>query len=304
MHVRRIVKAGQSSYTVSLPKDWIDKNKLKKGDAVYINSKSDKELVISLEQSSQVLTNNKETIINVDKKSIPSIQREITSAYVNGNNAIILSGDELASKAGDVRKLIHDFVALEVTEQTSKRVTAHNLLDLKEVSVDKTLRRIDMIIRSMFQDVPNAFSNPALRSNISFMDHDVNRLYFLLFRITKMGLKDHLIVNELNLSYHGLFESWNLCLNLENLSDIINNVCSFNVKPSSDFKKVVSSLESCYLDAMKAYYNKDKALADVVASRRIDVLKIIDCLSKDFVEPLKSALTAITNIARITIDSE
>ncbi len=304
MHVRRIVKAGQSSYTISLPKDWIDKNKLKKGDPVYIKSKSDKELIISLEQSSSSLVSNKEVFIDVDKKNVSSIQREITSAYVNGGNSIVLSGDELASKSGELRRLIHDFVALEVTEQTSKRMIANNLLDLKEVSVDKTLRRMDMVIRSMLQDIPNVSSNVALKENISFMDQDVNRLYFLLFRLTKMGLRDHLVVNELNLSYHDLFESWNLCLNLENLSDILNNVCSLNAKPSSDFKKVVSSLESCYLDAMKAYYNKDKTLADNVALKRNDVVRLIDSLPRDLIEPLKSALTSITNIARITIDRE
>ena len=47
MHIRRLVKAGHASHTVSLPKSWLKKNNLSRGDTIYITEKSDKELAVS-----------------------------------------------------------------------------------------------------------------------------------------------------------------------------------------------------------------------------------------------------------------
>ncbi len=35
MHIRKLVKSGAASHTLSLPKDWLEKNKLKKGSLLY-----------------------------------------------------------------------------------------------------------------------------------------------------------------------------------------------------------------------------------------------------------------------------
>ena len=47
MHARKLVKAGSASHTVSLPKSWLEKNMLKKGDTIFIIEKSDSELTIN-----------------------------------------------------------------------------------------------------------------------------------------------------------------------------------------------------------------------------------------------------------------
>ena len=46
LEIRRLVKSGAASHTISLPKNWLDKNKLNKGDILYINEKSDRELTL------------------------------------------------------------------------------------------------------------------------------------------------------------------------------------------------------------------------------------------------------------------
>ena len=60
MNIRRLVKSGTASHTISLPKDWINKNKLKKGDLLYINEK------------------NNELTISSETKELPIAQKEIS----------------------------------------------------------------------------------------------------------------------------------------------------------------------------------------------------------------------------------
>ena len=46
MQIRKLVKSGAASHTISLPIDWVNKNKLNKGDLLYIQEKNN-ELIVS-----------------------------------------------------------------------------------------------------------------------------------------------------------------------------------------------------------------------------------------------------------------
>ena len=48
MDFRRIIAFGKSSHVVSLPKSWLNENKLKKGDLVYLEQDFDKLVIICL----------------------------------------------------------------------------------------------------------------------------------------------------------------------------------------------------------------------------------------------------------------
>ena len=176
MHIRRLVKAGPASHTVSLPKKWIEKNNLKKGHNVYLIEKSDRELVITPEQGQEQEAEPKEITINIDKKELDTIQREITSAYVNNYNTITIFGESLAEKVKQIRKMLHDFVALEISEQTAKSIIAKDLLNLKEISVEKTVKRMDMIVRTMLKDIAEGVEDKKFNYE---KDYHFNLQYFL-----------------------------------------------------------------------------------------------------------------------------
>lgn len=306
MHIRRIVKAGQASHTVSLPKEWLDKNKLKKGDTVYIHEKSDKELLVTLELSSQKPIEKKEIVINVDKKEISTIQREITSAYINNYSSINLIGDSIASKTQDLRKILHDFVALEIAEQSSKHILAQNLLNHKEVPVDKTIKRMDMILRSMIQDISQNAENSEVMQTVNFRDFDINKIYFLISRLLKTALNNSSMAQDFNLNNSQIVDTWFLCSNIEGISDCCKNICSLKLKKEeiNSLKKTFTKVEEIYTEVMKSYYNKDKSLADNVAKKREELIKETEKLNPTVSENIKQISNLITNIARIVIDHE
>src|SRR3989344_3494256 len=77
MDIRKLVKSGAASHTISLPIDWITKNKLKKGDTLYLEE-TNNELKISA-QNNQQKQNTKEISIEVDNKEISTIRRQTIS---------------------------------------------------------------------------------------------------------------------------------------------------------------------------------------------------------------------------------
>ena len=46
MNSRKIIKLGHSSYVVSVPKNWVKKNKLSKGDRILVRENGDNELIL------------------------------------------------------------------------------------------------------------------------------------------------------------------------------------------------------------------------------------------------------------------
>ncbi len=306
MIIRRLVKAGQASHTISLPKEWLDRHKLKKGDLVYLYEKGDKELTITPESKADEQVPQKEITIPVDDKELSTIQREITSAYINNYNTIILNGQSVTRLTKDIRKMLHDFVALEVADQTTNSIVAKDLLNLKEISIDKTLRRMDMLVRSMIQDGIGSLDNAELAQSVFVRDYEVNRAYFLLMRLLKSSLRNKQIADFFQLSNDKVLSYYYLTINLENYADCAKQLADYLVKEKKKdkIKGVLQKVEKSYLDVMKAYFTRDKKVADGVALQRENLLKEAGELPPGVSELFRTMVTLTNNVARLVIDEE
>ncbi len=305
---RKLVKAGPSSHTIALPKEWVEKNKLRKGDVVYVDSLGDQELRITTTLHNQQQKTDRESILDITGKTIDSIQRLLTSAYVNNYNTIILTGEDIEKKTADIRMIVQDFVALEITDQSSKRITIKDLLNPREVSVEKTIRRMDMIVRSLFEDL----KTPTPKG-LHFQDRDINRLYFLLLRTLKSSLRSQEIAKELALLPVQSLVLWQIATQLENIADALTHIAQLihNLKPKEKtVEEIISHVGTLFTEVMAAYYQGEAAKADLLAKKRHELenqLCTLPGMSKEFGEILQETRTMITHvctIAKIVIDKE
>ncbi len=295
MATRKLVKAGQSSLVVSLPKSWIDKNKLTSGVSVSVSEHHDGSIIISPNERS-VEKPVREITLDTNGKTLETIQREITSAYLNNYNKMHIIGKGVGLYPTEIRKIVHDFVAVEITEQTADKITATDLLNKSEVSVDKTLRRMDMTVRSMMID---AFTEP-----ISIRDYDVNRMYFLLNKLLKEAVQDTLAAKELNVNAGEILSIWNLCIQIESLADNTIELAELfkTVKSGKDnVKNVHKLLTTKYTQAMTAYFSDNKSAESILQSRA-DVMSEIAKTPAGVKEILSNMLTNVLNIARSALD--
>src|SRR3989338_2184617 len=155
MDFRKLIGFGKNSFVISLPKAWVQKNKLKKGDPIYIEENDGD---IRLYPSSMEEGDAKETTIDVDGKSIKEIKRELVPAYINNFTTITLTGKELKKRAKQIRNIIQDLVALEIIEETSEKVIAKSFLNVKDLSIKDLIRKMDIITRAMISDSRLAIS--------------------------------------------------------------------------------------------------------------------------------------------------
>ena len=295
MTERKLVKAGSTSLVVSLPKSWVDKNKLSAGMPVAVAEHHDGSIIVTVSER-KIEKPLKEITISTDGKTIETIQREITSAYLNNYSKMNIVGKNLGKFSTTIRKIVHDFVAVEITDQTADKITASDLLNKSEVSVDKTLRRMDMTVRSMMID---AFTQP-----ISIRDYDVNRMYFLLNKLLKEAVQDTVAAKELKVNASEILGIWNLCVQIEALADNTIELASLfkTVKTGKEaVKNVHKTLTSKYTQAMTAYFSHNKD-AETILQSRTEMMKEISKTPAGVKEILSNMLTNVLNIARSALD--
>ncbi|MBI2146704.1 phosphate uptake regulator PhoU [Candidatus Woesearchaeota archaeon] len=312
MDYRKLISFGKSSYVVSLPKTWVTQNKLKKGDLIYFEE-NNQSLVLN-HQNTIKKSENKEIIIPVNGKSVRRLQREIISAYIKDYKSIVLTGEEVKDKAKEIQSTIQNLMALEVMEQTSKRIVAKDFLDMNNISIFNLIKKMDIIVRAMIEDCENMFKEDNYE-NISHRDNDVNRLSFLVFRVVEFGLDNpSFMFKKEGLESRNLLNLWWFTFNLEILGDEVKRIArymretSLPEKEQQKFIGLLADAKKGYLSIMTGFHTQNEEPAHSVLESKDDFIKKCDQFSKDnkkienvslLVEKLKSMTTGMHNLGRV-----
>ncbi len=316
MEYRKLISFGKSSFVVSLPKTWIKQNKLVKGDLIYYDEKGSN-IILSANDNTRG-EQEKEITIGVDGKSIRRLQREIISAYIKDHKTITLTGTTLKEKAKEIQNTIQNLMALEVMEQTSKKIVAKDFLDMNNISIFNLIRKIDVILRSMIDDCEQMFTEDNYE-NISHRDHDVNRLTFLIFRVVEFGLNNSSFTyKKYNLSSHDLLNLWWFVFNMEAIGDEVKRIARYmnNVKldkkEQEKFLKLLNETKGAYLKMMKAFHNKDIEMAHTVLESKEEIIKECENIYLNnkkvenvglLIERVKGMITNVHNLGRVIYQS-
>jgi len=312
MQMRKLVKSGLSSFVVALPKEFIDQNKLGKGDSVYIEHTSKNELTIATEYNEGRIE-KREIVITVDKKPFETIKRELTAAYLDNYHEIILKGKDLPKYMKSIKEEVNEKVALEVVDESSERLVIKDFLNYKDIDATKLIRRIDNIVRSMLIDMKEAFGNKDVSIMIYERDKEVNKLSFLVYRIVKTASRNPEVAKMLNISTMDIVAIWDINLHLEKMGDECKRIARLIVEldTKSVNKKrmleIISLMEEQYKKAMEAFHTKNAQLADEVHFHRKEIFKELDTLlekAKDMnlieiVGKFKGMMSHLTDISRL-----
>jgi len=315
METRKLISFGSSSYVISIPKNWIAQNRLEKGDALYIEEKPN-ELVIT-SSASEKQRQIKEKQIDCSGKSFETIKCELFAAYLNNYNIIEIRqiSEENLPK---IKESIQNLAGLEILEQTSDKIIAKDLINLKEVSIKALMRRIDIIIRSMMDDAIPLEQKYNVK-NLYDRDEDVNRLTLLVRRMITAALEDQKISRMFETEPKDILIDWEIAMRLEKIGDNIKRIAKCMSKLKLDEKEIAkiaelfNKIKSRYLSVMKAYYSKDIKIACEIETAKREIYEKCDELiqnnnchaNKTFVilaENLRIINARISDIAKAVVN--
>lgn len=267
MEERKLIKLGNSSFAIALPKNWVDKAGLKKGDNIFITPNSNGELIIQPTPIKEVT--HKATLIDIENKSFNEIKNEIRAAYIKGYTSVQINNVKNKQDKENIKKILNDFLSFEIINSDENGVEAKDYFDLEDVKLMNFIRRMDNNIKEIFDIVAEEIKKSKVSQQkikeVGNIDKDINKFYFLCSRIFMRGIDNPTVLSILKTNSIALFNNWWFAFNLEALADNIKYFLRDFQKNNKKSKEKIAELflvhYKVYQKCMDAFYKEDSSLA-------------------------------------------
>ncbi len=217
---------GEGTILVSLPKAWVKKNNIRKGDDISVEELSPrkllvKPLVVGEEEPKQVA-------IEYPGDDISQVTNDVTGAYLLGYDVIRIVGSRVISREdrAEIKATIGRLVGLEIMDEDSKMMSIQFLLEPAAIVPQKVVLRMSGLLDGMLKDTAEALSkgDPKLLALVGERDDEVDRLYFLLVRATRAAIVRPEVAEGYGLSAVDLLDYRVLASFLESVGDAVGEL--------------------------------------------------------------------------------
>ncbi|MFH1500365.1 MAG: AbrB/MazE/SpoVT family DNA-binding domain-containing protein [archaeon] len=289
MEQRKLIRLGNSSFALALPKDWVDKAGLKKGDNIFLERNSNGEIIVS--PRFRKVNGGKKLELDLSKKTDFEIKKEINYAYIKGYTDLnVLTGGD-KKLASMIKGEVDNLLGMEVVENNKENMLIRDFLNFEDMNQESFIRRVDNNLREMFEILvssanKNLVSQAQLNESIQ-ADRDINKFYFLNLRILATGVDNPSLLASLKTDGISLLMKGFYSQHLEKIGDRIKAILQIikDVKINKDSLDKISSLvprvQKMYIDSMEAFYKKDRELAIKVGGEGHKIWKECDKFLKD-----------------------
>jgi phosphate uptake regulator len=257
MDYRRIQLTGESTYIVSLPKKWVKKNNLSKGDTLSVTETRD-EVILRAKEAKET-----ETEIELGKKNLDLIKRTLITKYIQGYDTVtIKSGSYIPP---EIRKGLKEItgllIGMEEFGETSNELTFRMLMREKGNVEDTVLRMHRMSLSSLEELLRNIAPeeyNENILKDIIRRDSDVDKFYFLVLRqLSSLGSYDAIMWVQISRA-------------IERISDHIETIASHVLaggRVKEEHMKEHEKLIDMYSDVRLALANRSAKQADEILGK-------------------------------------
>ena len=264
--IRRLQKIG-SSILVSLPKEWVDENKLEKSTQVELET-GQNSISITVNKDSKP---SKEVVISYPLPKEENITADLTGAYLLGYDIIRIKGKTTipVQDREKIRDSMRRLVGVEIIEEDSSNIDIQFLLDATSLNPEKILRRMSSIALGMFHDTLNSLisDDKTTLQTLSDRDAEINRQYFLLVRLIRSTMMDQRLASVFNMENIDILDFRIGANILETAGDTIVELGNLITKASvskTDLKKLydqVKDIETIHKKSIDAFIANDRLQA-------------------------------------------
>ncbi len=197
---RRIQQTGKSTYIVSLPREWVVKNNLKKFDQVKILPTSSGLLITRGEEREPL-----QTVIRVPEEANPEeVTRLFFSKYLAGYDKITVVFPVYSPQTVSILKerIRRWLIGVEIIGETFNELVVQCLPIHDKLPVKASLERMGSIASHMINDSAISFvkADVSLAGEVINRDDEVDRFYHFVVRQLNIAVKDYTILNAIQLT--------------------------------------------------------------------------------------------------------
>src|SRR3990170_2391946 len=159
MESRKIQKVGAATFTVSLPKEWVARRNLRKGDQLFLVEEGEGLRLLPSPTVSDRERSGTEFIVDADLCEEPGmLERVIVGNYVLGHERIIVrSSLRLRSEHQDeVRRSVRRLIGMGIVEESSSKVVLQCSINPANYPLDTLVKRLYNLGSTMLSEALEA----------------------------------------------------------------------------------------------------------------------------------------------------
>ncbi|HYA77605.1 MAG TPA: PhoU domain-containing protein [Verrucomicrobiae bacterium] len=278
---------GRSSLVISLPKNWMQLNELKKGDVVSFAIQRDRSLVIY--PGTKKKSETKETTLRIgpDEDDL-LITMKIVGSYLNGYSGITLISEKVFSvpQIKAIRKTA-GMLYMRIMESNSKGVYIQTLMDETKADLKQTVQRLHLISQSMGEDAVKSLKNKdvALAKAVFSLDDDVYHFVYFLLRVLRDAVQGSVLANEYRVDPLECMDYQTLVYMMRDVADNSAEVSRHVIMldgiqqdiPGNVLELMViagNEALNLYVKAVDAFFSKDVAKSVEILRQREEIAKL------------------------------
>ena len=299
MEFRKIQFTGRSSYIISLPKRWIQENKLKQGDVIPLVMNPDGSITVLPKEPKDVSETKK---LEISSTYSPDMAvRLVISAYIQGYDIFdIQLLDELPQYKIKIRKTVQLLPGMEIIADEPNRIVAKSLLADDEVNIDEILGRLKSIVLSMLEDLElmKQLEDKAVSRDIHDLENELDRFYFLALRAVNK-LLSHRPTKE-TMPVKKSFDLLGMLFIVRNIERIGDHI--YRISQNFDGDIEVEYLKGAFSEIIKQIKIRDLKKIDDIMYDLKERIKRIDYKKSIAMDSYRRILEYLENIGETIIN--
>jgi len=201
---RKVQRVGYSTFSVSLPKDWVKESGLKQGDLVMILPEKDGSLKLFLSSMVEHKTQAEEYVINSDLCNEPGmLERLIVGNYILGRDVLNVVSSTRISRmhVDEVRNIAHRLMGLGIVQETPQQIDLQCSIDPTRFKIDMLLRRLSVIASTIHTEAIQALTeaNHELAEDAARREDEADMMYWLALRLLLSAQRDRTMSDKIGL---------------------------------------------------------------------------------------------------------
>ncbi len=295
---RKIQLIAGTTYSVSLPKEWVRKNNLKEQSEILFYEKGDRSLILSPHSIGDKKPHD--ISLNIDDY-ITNIDQILFAVYYLGIENINLFSKKGLTKEleAKIRKTVVHMSGTEISYEDKNKISIKVLLDKSKVDIVHVIYRISLIIDSSIENILAGFDIEEIRLN----ENEIDRLYHLITKIVTLSLVDSNILQSSGITNIVLVPSYfRISKRLENIADNINHISEYmhgNKASPEGSKEVLRFIKGELSRSINMLIGKQNKIFEKINADKIKEICSIVSKIKD-----KLILNYLEDIVRYVVDTE
>ena len=235
--VRKLQFTGGATYTLSLPKSWIQSHGLESRDGVQIDWRPSGALRLT---PLDTVEDIKKITLSTNKIPEGALLDHLMGAYLSGTDQIIVQHAE--DEAKSVKRVIRTFQrstrGFEIETESSNRIKLIALINAGELPLRSTLNQMFMQLTSLVRDTLEVLSGEdfELIEDYEEREREIDSLRFLIERQAGITLDSYKVAERLNLGRRQAVEYANLARSLERMADHTHQMARLAIEDNGTTK--------------------------------------------------------------------